>query len=90
MNWSKITLNRAHEFCSNHKPELEKDQACGCFFCKTIFRSPEIKEWILDDNPADYRGTAVCPYCGIDSVIGESSGFPITVEFLSAMNEFWF
>ena len=24
----------------------------------------------------------MCPYCGIDSVIGESSGYPITREFM--------
>ena len=28
--------------------------------------------------------------CDIDSVIGDSSGFPITKEFLKKMNEYWF
>ena len=31
-----------------------------------------------------------CFYCGIDSVIVESSGFPITNEFLKKMNRYWF
>ena len=34
--------------------------------------------------------TAICPHCGVDSVIGEKSGFPITQEFLKAMHKRWF
>ena len=56
-----------------------------------IFANPnEIKEWIIANNSCDKRGTAICPKCNIDSVIGESSGFPITKEFLIAMNKRWF
>lgn len=87
---TKYDLELAHKFCSNHKPELEKDRMCGCFYCLKIFNPAEIKEWIVDDNPIDRRGTALCPYCGIDSIIGESSGFPITRKFLEAMYERWF
>ena len=42
-------------------------------------------EWIIDDQL-----TGLCPYCGIDSVIGESSGYPITKEFLEKMRNYWF
>lgn len=90
MNYSKVDLDQAHSMCSNHKPELEFVQKCGCFYCRRIFHSSEITEWIIADTPIDRRGTALCPYCGVDSVIGESSGFPITDEFLSAMNKRWF
>lgn len=90
MKYSKIDLQRAHDFCVNHKPELEQDKICGCFFCKKIFQPSEIKEWIIADTPVDWRGTAVCPYCDVDSVIGESSGYPITRKFLFAMNKYWF
>ena len=86
----KYNLELAHSFSNNHKPELEKDKICGCFCCLTIFDPAEIKEWIIEDNPCDYRGAAICPYCDIDSVIGASSGFPITKEFLSTMKHRWF
>jgi hypothetical protein len=49
-----------------------------------IFSPTGIKEWW------DNEDTAVCPYCGIDSVIGESSGFPITRRFLKGMHNEWF
>ena len=83
MNDDKII--KAHKFCINNKEDLKKDRKCGCFYCLKIFAPTEIKDWIHDAT-----GTARCPYCGIDSVIGENSGFPITTEFLSKMKEYWF
>ena len=41
--------------------------------------------WVEDTD-----GTALCPFCGIDSIISESSGFPITKEFLEQMNKRYF
>ena len=75
----------AHEYCTNNKELLQTDSKCGCFYCLKIFDPREIKEWINDRH-----GTALCPYCGIDSVIGEHSGYPITHEFLKKMYEYWF
>ena len=80
---SKIIV--AHKFCTNNREELQKDKKCGGFYCLKIFSPSEIEDWILDT-----KGTARCPYCGIDSVIGEYSEFPITIEFLSEMNKYWF
>lgn len=89
---TKLSMDarKAHYFSNNHKPELEKDNVCGCFYCGKIFSPAEIKEWIVGNNPCDRRGTAVCPYCEIDSVIGESSGYPITDEFMEIMHKVWF
>lgn len=76
---------KAHAFSSNHKDALLQDHLCGCFYCIKIFDPQKITAWV-----PDISGTAICPYCGIDSVIGESSGYPITEEFLEAMNKRWF
>jgi hypothetical protein len=75
----------AHAFSSNHKEALKKDGLCGCFYCMEIFDPRLITEWV-----ADVSGTALCPFCGIDSIIGQNSGYPITEEFLSEMNQYWF
>ena len=75
----------AHQFSVNNRKQLEQSSVCGCFYCRKIFNPNEITEWIPEKS-----GTALCPYCGIDSVIGESSGFPITEQFLYKMNQYWF
>jgi hypothetical protein len=77
-------FKEAHRFSSHNRKDLEKDTICGCFYCLKIFSPTEITEWWDDED------TAVCPHCGIDSVIGESSGFPITRMFLKGMHKEWF
>lgn len=81
---------KAHRFSNNHMKQLKRDTVCGCFHCGEIFSPAEIECWIIADNDCDRAGTAVCPYCGMDSVIGESSGYPITPEFLEKMRRYWF
>ena len=75
----------AHKYCSSHRRQLLNDHKCGCFNCLMIFNPNEITEWIEEQD-----GTAICPYCGIDSIIGESSTYPVTVEFLNKMKDYWF
>lgn len=77
----------AHKYSTQNKKMLESDNKCGCFYCLKIFIPSEIFEWIWDNNVQE---TAVCPYCGIDSIISESSGYPITKEFLEKMQKIWF
>ena len=79
-----VDILKAHEHSSNHFDEIHASDKCGCFYCLSIYRPSDIKEWIDDGE------CAICPKCGIDSVIGSSSGYPITEEFLKRMCENWF
>ncbi len=85
MPYHKHELLRAHGFCTNNQQDLKRDTLCGCFSCCHIFSPSQITEWIDDTS-----GTACCPFCGVDAVIGQSSGYPITPEFLSEMKKIWF
>ncbi len=86
MHNDKNDIIEAHEHSINHRSKILKDKKCGCFYCLYIFPPEYISEWIEDK----IDGTAICPKCGIDSIICESSGFPITEEFLSKMKKYWF
>lgn len=77
-------IKSAHKHSTNNRASLMDGQICGCFYCMKIFASAEISEWLLIED------TALCPHCGIDSVIGEGSGYPVTEEFLLQMNQYWF
>ena len=77
-------LRVAHKKSIYHRVEIERSQKCGCFHCEAIFDPDQIEDW-TDDNT-----TALCPLCGIDSVIGDRSGFEITKRFLEEMHEVWF
>jgi len=62
---------------------------CGCFYCGSIFEPGAITEWIDDDASGEGQ-TALCPRCGIDSVIGDASGFEISRAFMTRMKSYWF
>ena len=86
MAFNKNDVIEAHSSSFNNMDELRKSQKCGCFYCLKVFQSDEIEEYI-EDEP---HGTALCPYCDIDSVIGESAGYPLTEDFLTRMKRYWF
>ena len=73
----------AHEYCMFNRRLIEHDKRCGCFHCLKVFDTKEL-EWV------DFDLTALCPYCGIDAVIGESAGYPLIEEFLEKMRDYWF
>jgi len=79
----------AHGHSSRHRDEILASENCGCFYCEKIFPPFAIEEWIDDDHQGVGQ-TALCPGCGVDAVLGDKSGFPITGKFLRAMNRVWF
>ena len=81
-------LESAHRRSANHREEVLGSELCGCFYCRQTFPPSEIEEWT--DELAGVSTTALCPRCGIDSVIGSCSGFALTPEFLREMHDYWF
>ncbi len=76
---------RAHDFCIANREALMRSACAGCFYCLAVFDPKEITEWI-DEGAV----TALCPHCGIDSLIPEHAGFPLTESFLTEMQAYWF
>jgi hypothetical protein len=74
----------AHEWSSYHRETIRESNAGGCFYCLEVFPPSEIEDWTDDDD------TALCPKCGIDSVIASVCGYPIEREFLKKMHDYWF
>ncbi|MFN4151966.1 MAG: hypothetical protein ACK4IX_13580, partial [Candidatus Sericytochromatia bacterium] len=82
-------LKKAHKHSSNHRSEIINSNIVGCFYCLKIFPSSEIDDWI-DQDKNNIGQCATCPYCSIDSLIGDKSNYPINKYFLSRMNKYWF
>jgi hypothetical protein len=74
----------AHKWSVRNRSDLKKSDLCGCFYCLEVFPPREIQDWTDDGD------TALCPKCGIDSVIGSVSGYSIQPGFLSKMHDHWF
>ena len=82
-------VREAHKHSTNNRTELSTSTKCGCFCCCSIFNPVEVERWI-DEDEQGVGQTAMCPRCEIDSVIGEQSGYPISLEFLKLMEHYWF
>ena len=82
------SLRRAHDHCTRNRAEVLASDWCRCFYCLGRFKTGDIEEWV-DETEGDQQ-TAVCPLCGIDSVLGDAAGLDLSDEFLNQMNTFWF
>ncbi len=52
-----------------------------------MFPADAVQDWCDEDAT---QPTALGPRCGIDSVIGDKSGYDISPAFLSRMKAYWF
>lgn len=86
MMFSRDDLIKAHKLSYANRARLESARTCGCFYCLNVFTPDQIIDWSLDEPDE----TAICPFCGIDAVIGDNEGFPLTKGFLEAMYSEWF
>ena len=83
-NFMPADIYGAAQHTANNKDEISRSSECGCYYCLSIFKPEQINEWVNDEE------CPLCPYCGIDSVFGDASGYPVAKEFLEQMNKYWF
>lgn len=82
-------IRKAHQHAIRHREELLSSERCGCFYCLEVYEPAEITNW-TDSDATGVGQTALCAKCGIDSVIGNKAGFPLTLQFLTEMKQYWF
>lgn len=80
----KSQLERLHAYSSYNKELVGLADKCYCFYCKESMASGEIVDY------ADEGQTAICPKCGIDSIIPDSIPEPLDEDIISEMNAYWF
>ncbi len=81
--YQKTDLVLAHQNCKHNCKQIRRSVFCGCYQCGEIFKP----SYLQTEDWTDGGETALCPFCGMDSVIGDAAGFPISEVFLSEMKE---
>ena len=99
MTFDEAFLDRAHRFSTRNLEDAKRSRECGCFSCLAVFSGSEVatSDTEVPDYYAEIDGidrtddqTAVCPRCGLDSVLPGSSDLPVASEaFLGAMRSRW-
>jgi hypothetical protein len=71
-------------FAMKNRQLVEQSTNAGCFHCLKIFSKSDIKDYTDDGK------TVICPLCGVDSVVGDMCGFPLSEEVLKQAHAFWY
>ena len=82
----KKVLRAAHRASFKNGDAIRQSTLCRCFYCLKEFPAAEAD--LISE--IDGQQTAWCPYCNIDSVLGDAQPFPFTYAFSKAMRKFWF
>lgn len=89
MIWPVKTLEIAHDHCFGNQLELQKSKQVLCIACNHVFPTSLIGEWV---KTGEQEGpTGFCPACGLDTLLGDASPFPISdLSFGAAINTKYF
>jgi len=66
---------------SFNRGQILASELAVCYHCSRQFPPAEITEWCDGDNPGE---TAICPYCGVDAVVGWNG--TVDSEWVAAMH----
>lgn len=80
MDYEELESARSHSL--DNEMEILASKECGCFFCRSHFSARDVADWDYQNGHTQ----AICPECGMASVIGDASGYEITKDFLKEMN----
>ena len=87
---SEAVKNELYESYAEHAKDNELEivasNQCGCIFCRHLFSARDISDWVTEGHHV----SAVCPECGMDCVIGDKSGVPLSKELLKDMNRYFY
>lgn len=77
-------LKAAIGYATANRDKLKISKYAACYYCKQIYPASEVVEF------CDSETTALCPKCGIDSVLSDQSPYEFKIEVLEELNQFWF
>lgn len=78
------SARQAFDATHRNRAVVEASTLCGCITCGNTIEPVAITRWNGGDDT-----NAVCPFCGVEAVIGDASGLPLTKEFLAEARAYW-
>jgi hypothetical protein len=82
-------VKEAYVHTNDHRDEILASNSVGCFYCCKVFPKTQIEKWV-DEDKEGVSHTALCPICGVDSLIGDAAGYVLNTKFLENMKSYWF
>lgn len=82
-----LRLMRLHMNTLNNAARVRAADRCGCFHCGQMFAPGEVVRFVPEK---DGGKTAMCPRCGIDAVLTNLDGEPLTEGLLEELRARFF
>jgi hypothetical protein len=76
-------IKNAPKYAWKNSKSMQESETCGCYQCLQVMSVQEIEEW------TDYGNTAICPKCGCDCLIPQSSSIPMYSQALKIIRDYW-
>lgn len=80
----KSKLEEAIKYATSNREKLKVSKNAACYYCMEVYLASEVIEF------CDSETTALCPKCGIDSVLPDDSPYEFKIGDLKELNHFWF
>ena len=81
---AKKALKQIHNHSFKNRAEIAQSLICYCIHCQKACASGQVEKWVDDGE------TAICPKCGVDSLIGSAAEYEMTEPLLKELHEFYF
>ena len=89
--YSDKYINEAHKHVFKNYEEILRSKVCTCMYCSYQIKSDKLNEELPYTTERDETKTLLCPMCGIDCVLGDAEGFPVTdIYFIARFTRKWF
>lgn len=80
-------LMQLHLQTIGNADRVKRAGQCGCFHCMNRFPAAEVQRFLPEK---DGGSTALCPRCGVDSVLSDQDTAALTDELIAEMNRRFF
>jgi rRNA maturation endonuclease Nob1 len=73
----------APKLALRNRKTLEQVTECACYNCYKIYDTKEVKDY------TDMEETALCPYCGVDTVLPVNCHEDKNIQLLYDIHNYW-
>lgn len=85
-SYTQDVWKQVSDLTMHNKKILNSSKLAGCYYCLKVYPATAVDEFVDSDDE-----TGLCPECGIDAVVGDATGYPVTdAEFLQSMHNHGF
>ncbi len=82
-NLNEKQLQSFYARTKNNDREILNSDQCSCIFCRQTYSARDINDWVSNE---DGTLNAICPICGMETVIGDRKQGKISHEDLKEIN----